>query len=382
MDETWWRSATELDDEQRNAIQIPTSEGNFLILGPPGSGKTNILLLRASYLKAAGLGNCLVLAFTRTLREFIAAGSNLPSMLPQDRIRTHAAWSLQFLEQVGRRKRQPNSEVEHDEARNERHYAVAEAVRELGIGDDYYDAILLDEVQDYWKCEIDLLASLTPRLFSTGDQRQRIFDRNEGIQAARDASSETIELLNHYRMGRKICRVADRLISATQHEPLENHCQYDERELPSRVSVHRKQNSQSQFELLAENLSNQLRAYPEGWLGVFAVRRSARDEVMKFLQGTSLKDHLLIQSDDSALRAFNPAKRIVISTLHAAKGTEFRCVHFVSADDFPHFTREKAFTAVTRAKTTLDVYHTDHLDGPLEAALANRTVPNLNEILQ
>ena len=230
-------------------------------------------------------------------------------------------------------------------------------------------------------CEVELLSRLTRRLFAVGDRRQRIYDRNEGIQAADVVGCNEIRLRNHYRMGREICRVADQLLPREGEDPLERYCQYDEHELPSRVSVHPEEDLQRQFARLKASLDEQVRAYPDEWLGVLAVRRETRDAVAQFLGETELGDSVGLQSENVDDRSFDPERRIVVSTLHSAKGTEFRCVHLVAADDFPYYTREKAFTAVTRAKTTLDVYHLGPLEGALEAALATPAVPDLNRIL-
>ena len=353
-----------------------------MVTGPPGCGKTNILLLRASYLRSAGLANSIALVFTRTLREFIAAGSNRATMVPREQIITHAAWTLDVLRKLGRPLQYTRCGLSHDEARAERCEAIETAVAQLQLRDDYYDAIFLDEVQDYWDREVKVLAALTRRLFVVGDVQQRIYDRNEGIHAALRVGCEERRLQFHYRMGRKICRVADRLRSTRDLISLEEYCQYDEHELPSRVSTHRTSGFEQQLPLLGHNLHRQLRAYPEGWLGVFAVRRDTRDRVAAYLSRTSLAGHLIVQADDEESRVFDPEHRIVVSTLHAAKGTEYRCVHFVAADDFPHYTREKAYTATTRAKTTLDVYNCGPMDGAFESALAEPKVPDLSGILK
>ncbi len=49
MEETWWVEEGQLDDDQRKVAELK-SKGSYLIKGPPGSGKTNLLLLRAKYL--------------------------------------------------------------------------------------------------------------------------------------------------------------------------------------------------------------------------------------------------------------------------------------------------------------------------------------------
>ena len=382
MDRTWWRAARELDEDQRGIIEISTDHGNHLVTGPPGCGKTNILLLRASYLRSAGFGNSPILVFTKTLREFIAAGSSQSAaMLPADRIQTHASWTLNLLRRLGRPFEPSRDGLPYDEGREERHQALVVAVEEAGLGRNYYNAILLDEVQDYWACEVELLSRMTRRLFAVGDRRQRIYERNEGIQEAQRVGCREMRLRNHYRMGREICRVADRLLPTEGEEPLEQYCQYDERELPSRVSVHPEEELDHQLDRLRARLGEQTRAYPDEWLGVVAVRRDTRDAVAQFLNGTELGDMVNVQSEDAEDRTFDSERRIVVSTLHAAKGTEFRCMHFMAADDFPYYTREKAFTAVTRAKTTFDVYRSGPLEGAFEAALATPTVPNLDGIL-
>ena len=72
--ETWWREPGELDPDQQRVIELPP-DGSFLTLGPPGSGKTNLLLLRASYLAQSEHLNLGVIVFTRTLQEFIRSGA-------------------------------------------------------------------------------------------------------------------------------------------------------------------------------------------------------------------------------------------------------------------------------------------------------------------
>ena len=384
MDQTWWRSPDELDDSQKAVIQIPTAEGNYLVTGPPGCGKTNVLLLRAGYLRSAGLGNSRVLVFTRTLREFIAAGSDRPNMLPADRIQTHAEWTLKLLAQLGRPFNPSRQDLSFDDVRRERHEALDSAVNESDdLNEKYYDSILLDEVQDYWACEVALLSRLTRRLFTVGDLRQRIYDRNEGIQSALAAGCEELTLQYHYRMGPKICRVADKLLAAGDGVSLEKNCQYDDRERPSRVSDYPSLPFEEQLRKIAANLRTQIRAYPDEWIGILVSKNETVVKVANFLyQQSDLRDNVLVQSNEEESRTFDPERRIIVSTIHSSKGTEFRCVHFVAADDFPYFTREKAFTAVTRAKTTLDVYHERPMDGALESAVAQPQEPNLGGLFE
>ena len=294
MDSTWWTSTNQIDNDQRELIEIPVDSGHVVVTGPPGSGKTNVLLLRASYLSRAGHSNCALLVFTRALKEFIASGANRPRMVPADRIQTHAKWTLDLLEQLGRRFKPSKDGLGHDEARTERHEALDKAVRDLALQNDYFDSILLDEVQDYWACEVKLLSKLTKRLFVVGDSNQRVFDRNEGLQAAVEVGCREYQLKFHYRMGRKICAVGDRLRGGGNAVALEEYCQYDERMNPSKVEVHRAQDLHGELAALLTILERQLRAYPDEWMGVITATRKARDETAEYLDESTLENQVSV----------------------------------------------------------------------------------------
>ena len=68
MNETWWVDPSDLDDKQLEVL-TEGPDSSLLILGPPGSGKTNILVLRANYVRSVA-PRMLFLTFTRTLAEF------------------------------------------------------------------------------------------------------------------------------------------------------------------------------------------------------------------------------------------------------------------------------------------------------------------------
>src|SRR5215216_3429905 len=74
----WWPALflireNDLDEDQKAVISLG-NDGSHLVIGPPGSGKTNLLLLRAKYLTLAGKPNVVIVVFTTTLARFIASG--------------------------------------------------------------------------------------------------------------------------------------------------------------------------------------------------------------------------------------------------------------------------------------------------------------------
>jgi hypothetical protein len=99
MAATWWVGEQELNDEQKDVISL-SAEGNHLVTGPPGSGKTNILLLRANYLTLSGKPNIAIVVFTKTLRKFIASGGREYSF-PAEKIMTSIKWQRDVLYQYG-----------------------------------------------------------------------------------------------------------------------------------------------------------------------------------------------------------------------------------------------------------------------------------------
>lgn len=147
-------------------------------------------------------------------------------------------------------------------------------------------------------------------------------------------------------------------------------------------SVHSSLSFGDQMRKVEANLRVQVKAYPDEWIGILVSRIETVEKVADFLYQNGFQDNVLVQSSEEESRTFDPGRRIVVSTIYSSKGAEFRCVHFVAADDFPYFTREKAFTAVTRAKTTLDIYHEYPMTGALESAVAQPQEPNLGGLFE
>src|SRR5262249_14088681 len=102
-------------------------------------------------------------------------------------------------------------------------------------------------------------------------------------------------------------------------------------------------------------------------------RRPTVQAVWDRIVNSSIADVSMLQLDDEHPH-FNDTVRVCVSTIHSAKGLEYRAVHLVGMDLLETLVntnhRNVAFTGVTRTKTSLSVYHSVGLAGFLEQAVA------------
>jgi DNA helicase IV len=366
MKDAWWVSLKELNGEQREVITLPV-DGSYLIAGPPGCGKTNLLVLRANYLATRARANILILTFTRTLQEFIRTGANQYAF-PDSSVMTSTSWERSQLKEYGY---DPDVQGNFEEVRRELLARMTEMVAAKQLG-HIYDAIFLDEAQDYLPAEIELFRRLTPRLFAVADSRQRIFDVQDPLETLKAVTDRFCLLKYHYRCGRRICRAADSLRRGDYtYEPLEETLQYDEAKRPSTVDADRCSSLEEAGSMILERLRFQLAAYPNELLGVIAPKKEDAVSIGQQLLSSDIGSSCVAQGTTDYI-SFRPATSVCICSLHAAKGLEFRTVHLVGADGFPAFRdRQKrmAYTAITRAKTSLNLYAIDPLPGYLRQAV-------------
>ena len=365
MNGTWWVGLSDLDDDQRNIISLPLDK-SVLVTGPPGSGKTNLLLLRANNHYLTGQLNIVVVTFTRSLREFIARGGAQYDF-PASKIMTCRQWQSDFLRQYGRSVT-PSGDFETD--RKAFLAAMMDLTDQLKLA-NCFDAILLDEAQDYTPDEIRLFARLTERLFCVADERQKIYDGEESIDVIKNYVEEPPLLNLHYRNGLYICRVADEIAQRWYgYQPLRETSNYPEKTNPSTVDSLECKSIEEQAALIVARLSTQRLAFPGQLIGVLCPKRDSMNVIWDAIEMSEHSD-AAFRLHGSVTDAFPSDKQVIVTTFHAAKGLEFRALHLAGCDELRFFgnNRHMAFTAVTRAKTALSVYHCGDLHGYFESAL-------------
>ena len=367
MNETWWVRPEQLDDNQRDAIKLADA-GRYVIIGPPGSGKTNLLILRGNYLIRAGFPNIIALVFTRTLEEFIGS-CQTQYRIPRDRLKTCQRWEMELICQLGGT---PSTSSEFHRSRKENCSILSQLVQQNNLG-HIYDAILLDEAQDYSAEEVSLFLSLSPNIFAVGDSHQQIYTHNTGLTAL-TASCQVHTLLHHYRNGLAICNLADAIGGAwTDYTRLAPTSQYDEQASPSRVHRPAAASIDDQAAAIIESVRLQLKAYPNELIGVVCPRRKELASIERAFAASDLASLVTSQLSDDGHLTFADNTRICVCTLHSAKGLEFRATHLAGCEYVNKFRdrqRTMAYTGVTRAKTALTIYSENGLPQFFEGALA------------
>jgi len=383
MNETWWVSESQLDDDQKQIIAMPIDESH-LVIGPPGSGKTNLLVLRAKYLNLAGKANYNVVVFTRALREFIAAGANEYNV-PSEKIVTSQQFFRDVLYQYGI---ETDAAEDFSEQRNMLVEKVAKTVQTNKLS-GIYEAILLDEAHDYLPEEIELFSKLGKTLYAVADRRQKIYSGEEPFHVLDKIIGKNRTILkHHYRNGQKICRFADEIgRDRSDFQSISNSCNYNEKEQPSSVKYDSCGSIDKEIDLVITRLEGQLKAYPYERMGIISPSKEIAGRVWERLRQSVYSDLCSFHGEKEIVN-FDSSKRIIISSLHASKGLEYRVLHIVGAEKFAKrpLPRFLAYTAVTRAKTALYIYGSGELLGFLAQAMQSLEpeppLPSVDDVFQ
>jgi superfamily I DNA/RNA helicase len=376
MNETWWLEPNQLDDAQKE-ILLEKPEAQLLIIGPPGSGKTNLLVLRANYVRSVS-PRLLLLTFTRTLNEFLKSGPNIGrgDQIRDDEIKTFMAWARQLIRENGASI--PESTRNFDADRVATAEAVLNIINEQNLG-KLYDVIFVDEVQDLLEIELRIIRRLAHRINAAGDSRQRIFRHREGLPAVKAMVTRTVTLEEHYRIGIKICDFADQILPPKSGEAaLTEGCNYDEDARPSSVLPIFSVELNSQFNECIDQIKEQRRYITDEPIGVLARSREVRDKFWDRLIERGELAGISIRQREDEYQPFGPESLIRVMTVASAKGSEFRAVHLLEAEKYGTSSRELAFTGVTRAKTEVILHHTKPLRGHMKPASGK--LPTIDDV--
>lgn len=380
----WWVRRDELVPEQIKLIEDLDLHQSFLVTGPPGCGKTNVLLRRAQYVRSQGMSNVMVLTFTRALTEFLKTGcldANGREIFPPGRVSTIESWlrSLHTEHQL----EFPDESM----PLNERKRILANNATALRASSrlPVYETMFVDEAQDLLEEEVEAIKAWSKFQFYTGDNNQRIFTEDRGLDPVRNSlpPENERELKFHYRLAKEICQAADRILKVDGGASLASTSYYKGPE-PGAITIHSNARTSSQQLKTAKNrILQQARVYEDlirqgDRIGIVVALRKRREEVFEyFSQDPELQDKVqVVRAREAGESGFDPEldddRPIYILTVKGCKGLEFRALHWLFSDDLVRqHTREEYYTVVTRAKTSIDIYYTQTLPPILAGAYAD-----------
>jgi superfamily I DNA/RNA helicase len=345
-------------------------EGRLLLTGPAGSGKTNLLLLRAQFIAGTGQSNVLVISYTRALTRFIRSGIRGRGPIQPEQVRTFHSWAAEHVGHYLHEDIVPEGQ-QFDEGIRKQTVEQIRRANAKAPSRKLYDGIFVDEAQDFAVEELECLLQLSDKVCVCGDVKQGIYQR-DGLDIGARLGLTPHVLDRHYRIGQAIARVADRLLPPDPGEaPLEATANYNPKiQGASSAEMRSCASRDAQFDEMLAAIRLQLTAFHGDSIGIICGRRRTAAEVMERMQDTDLAELCALHTDSDA--QFGGETPIHIITMHSAKGTEFRAVHLFGTEELHgHLdNRELAFTAVTRAKTALKAYRTGATNPALEAAFA------------
>lgn len=383
MKSSWWRKKNELVPEQIAFINLPP-QGRYSLVGPPGSGKTNLLLLRAQFLAGNGERNVLIITFTNSLCDFIRSGVGKSGHISPNQVMTFHSWAgNHIIDQLGVSKK-PKGVVFDDATRDE----ILEKLKEANSkrpSEKMYSAIFVDEAQDLSADELEQLLCLSDKICICGDDKQGIYHK-DGLSIAEKLNLEKHELTSHFRIGQRIAQVADKLVPPPAGEVgLAAQANYSEKiQGKSSAELHPKDSRDEQFAKMVELIRVQLVAFNEDNIGVFAGTNEAIAELKERFDATELSSLVAYHGQDRG-GSFSSDARIHVMTLHGSKGTEFRAVHIFAAEElygYPLRRTKLAYTGITRARTALNVFRTGPTSVGLENAFAKPALMDMDALFE
>lgn len=212
--QNWLIHRTELTDEQLRAVELNTDE-HRLIFGGPGSGKTQILLHRAAYLREqfnTPPERFRIFVFTNALKQYIQSAMAFLD-LPGENILTFDDWCNKYYT-ANISPRLPWNKVNKSPDYAAIRSLTLEKLR-ASANAPLYDFVLVDEGQDLDRDAFETMRLMTRHVTVCMDNKQQLYDQGASeadILATLGLRKRNVALLSAFRCCPYIVQVASRLI--------------------------------------------------------------------------------------------------------------------------------------------------------------------------
>lgn len=234
---SWLVPREELTAEQCRAIDLDAAE-HRLIVGGPGSGKTQILVHRArGLLDLYGVraDRFRIFVFTNALKKYIQ--SSLDDLdLPTESVSTFSSWCCDYYrETVDKRLPQgDHTDIDFDAVRD----GVLKSLGAMPTAWRPFDFLLVDEAQDLTDDDLKIIRRIAAHVTLCADRKQQIYDggAEETVIAQTFGIRRcNVTLIDGFRCSPYVTRLAA-VLAGSERETSEliNQCRTDpgERETP------------------------------------------------------------------------------------------------------------------------------------------------------
>jgi superfamily I DNA/RNA helicase len=202
MMSTWLVPRTDLTTEQLRMVELPVT-AHRVIFGLPGSGKTQVLVHRAAYLRdryGVANGKYRVFILTNVLRDYIRSGVSFLE-LPDDSVCTFDSWCVEFYrDHIFQNLPRISAGYRPDFLKIKR--SVLQHLGRGQNGDRLFDFILVDEGQDMIPESFEILRHIARHVTVFADYQQQIYEggaNDTKIFEALNLSAQSVSLLGTYR---------------------------------------------------------------------------------------------------------------------------------------------------------------------------------------
>ena len=214
---TWLLPRLDLTPDQLRIVEMPPDK-HRVILGFPGSGKTQILIHRADHLsKTYNLSGdqYRVFVFTNVVKEYIRSGIQFLG-LPEESVSTFDHWCRHLYEdQISRILPRQGRGIDFNKIRS----SVLDVLREKKELQKKLAFVLVDEGQDLTAQAYEILNLAARHITVFADPHQQIFDNGTSISFILEKlglSSNNASLLGAYRNAPYVAQLASGFIEDNQ----------------------------------------------------------------------------------------------------------------------------------------------------------------------